>query len=81
MGRLDADSRDNASSANTLDGAETPPWRNPKLDLTLMVADSSNYRYRKNLSLSLINVNDNSPVFSSQVYTVNVTENMTDGTF
>ena len=48
--------------------------------LTLTVEDSANNADTAILTVHLINVNDNAPVFSSNMYHTSVPENMIDGT-
>ena len=48
--------------------------------LTLTVEDSANNADTAILTVHLINVNDNKPVFSSNMYHTSVRENMIDGT-
>ena len=48
--------------------------------LTLTVVDSANNADTAILTVNLLNVNDNAPVFSSNMYHTSVPENMIDGT-
>ena len=48
--------------------------------LTLKVEDSANNADTAILTVNLINVNDNAPVFSSNMYHTSVRENMIEGT-